>query len=186
MSLPRACSPFVLRSLLGSGCDPSSSIQPLSIKSSTPSAYGRHRVVSKNSRSSCGCRSLTVSIYRGFSKRRSPTPKIGEHHLVSESTIEPPEYVQEQLIKNIHDFVVVVVDFHFQVQTSILGKVSVGVRVLCPEDRPDLVHPPHITRNAHLFSELRTLDTVCERRSGGIWKGSRPERDKQVDGSNPL
>ena len=80
--------------------------------------------------------------------------------------------MQEQLIKHIHNFVVVIVDLHFQVQTCVLGKVSVGVRVLRPEDWSDLVHPPHIARNAHLFSELRALNTVYERRSGGIGRGS--------------
>ena len=52
---------------------------------------------------------------------------------------------------------VVVVNLHFQVQARVLGKVSMSVRVLRAEDRSDFVHPPHITRDAHLFGELRAL-----------------------------
>jgi len=90
-----------------------------------------------------------------------------EHHLVSESIVEPPEYVQEQLIKGVHNFVIVIVDFHFQVQTDVLGKVPVGIRVLRPKDGSDLVHPPHITCNAHLFSELGTLGAIVSARAIG-------------------
>jgi len=100
-----------------------------------------------------------------MSKRRSQISETGEHHLVSEAIVEPPEYVQEQLIKNVHNLVVMVIDLHFQVQTGVLGKVSVGVGVLRPEDGSNLVHPPHITRDAHLFSELRTLGAIRERLS---------------------
>ena len=82
----------------------------------------------------------------------------GERYFVSVVPIESPKYVQEQLIKSVHNLVVVVIDLHFQIQTGVLGKVSVGVRVLCTEDRPNLIHPPHITGDAHLLGQLRTLD----------------------------
>jgi len=91
---------------------------------------------------------------------------IWGYHLVSEVFVKAPEYVQEQLIESVHNLMVVVVDLHFQVQTGVLGKVPVGVRVLRAEDRSDFVHPPHITRDAHLFGELRTLDTNREHLDG--------------------
>ena len=162
-NLPSACSPFVLRSLLGSGCDPSSSIQPLSVKSRTPSAYGRHKVSSKKSRSSWGCRTLTVSIYQDLSEIRCSKFETGENYLISKVLVESSEYVQEQSIESVHNFMIVVVDLHLQVQTGVFSEMSVCVRVLCAEDRSDFVHPSHITRDAHLFSKLRTLDAACER-----------------------
>ena len=85
-----------------------------------------------------------------------------EHHLISKVFVEPSEYVQKQLIEGIHNFVIVVVDLHFQVQTGVLGEMPMGVRIFGAEDRANFVHPPHITRNAHLFSQLRTLDTNGE------------------------
>lgn len=85
-----------------------------------------------------------------------------ERHLISKVMVEPSEYVQKQLIKGVHDFMIVVVDLHFQVQTGVLGEMPMGVRVFGAEDRADFIHPPHITRNAHLFSQLGTLDTNGE------------------------
>jgi len=70
--------------------------------------------------------------------------------------------VQEQLIKSVHNFMVVVVDLHLQVQTGVLSEMPVGVRVLGAEDRSDFVHPSHITRDAHLFSKLGTLGAARE------------------------
>ena len=89
------------------------------------------------------------------------------YYLVSIFPVESPKYVQEQLIKCAHNLVVVVINLHFQVQTGVLGKVSVGIRVLGAEDRPDFVHSPHITSNAHLFGKLRTLRIGDEHMSGG-------------------
>ena len=71
--------------------------------------------------------------------------------------------MQEQLIKSVHNFMIVVVDLHLQVQTGVLSEMPVGVRVLGAEDRSDFVHPSHITRDAHLFSKLRTLGANSER-----------------------
>lgn len=53
---------------------------------------------------------------------------------------------------------VVVVDLHFQIQANVLGKVSVGIRVLCTENRSNLIYSPHITCDTHLFRELGALD----------------------------
>ena len=69
---------------------------------------------------------------------------------------------------------IVVVDLHFQVQTGVLGEVSVSIRVLRAEDRSDFVHPSHITRDAHLFSKLRTLGTNCERLGRDYASGENP------------
>ena len=77
--------------------------------------------------------------------------------------VDSPEYMQEQLIKSVHDFMIVVVDLHFQVQTGVLGEMSMGVRVLRAEDGSNFVHPSHIACDAHLFSQLRTLGKNGER-----------------------
>ena len=61
---------------------------------------------------------------------------------------------------------IVVVDLHFQVQTSVLGEVSVGIRVLRAEDGSNLVYPSHITGDTHLFGKLRALGTNGERAEG--------------------
>ena len=71
--------------------------------------------------------------------------------------VDSPEYVQEQLIKSVHNLMIVVVNLHFQVQTGVLGEMSMGVRVFRAEDRSNFVHPSHVTRDAHLLSQLRTL-----------------------------
>lgn len=121
------------------------------------------------------------------SKCRCPVFEIGELHLISKVSVETPEYVQERLIKSVHNLMVVVVDFHFQVHSGVLGEVPVGVRVLRAKDRSDFVHPPHITRNAHLFGELRTLDANRECLAAkGLGREFGPERDKRADGNNPL
>ena len=60
------------------------------------------------------------------------------------------------------------------------------VRVLRAEDGPDLIHPPHITRDAHLFSELGTLDASRECLDDGDQERILLERDKRADGNNPL
>lgn len=71
--------------------------------------------------------------------------------------------MQEQSIESVHNFMIVVVDLHLQVQTGVFSEMSVGVRVLRAEYRSDFVNPSHITRDAHLFSKLRTLGAACER-----------------------
>jgi hypothetical protein len=69
---------------------------------------------------------------------------------------------------------IVVVDLHFQVQTGVLGEVSVGIRVLRTEDRSDFIHPSHITRDAHLLSKLRTLGVSRERFGRYYASGENP------------
>ena len=52
------------------------------------------------------------------------------------------------------------VDFHLEVQSSVLGHMARRVTVLGTEHGADFVHAVHICRNAHLLVQLRAL---CEK-----------------------
>jgi hypothetical protein len=91
----------------------------------------------------------------------------------------------EQLIEGIHNFVIVIIDLHFQVQTCVFGEVPVGIRVLCAKDGSNLIHPFHITGDAHLLGELRALRVYCECFDNGRQKITLPEQGKLADGNSP-
>ena len=61
------------------------------------------------------------------------------------------EVEQEHLVDHVHDFVVVVLDSHLEIETGELGQVPVGVGVLGPEGGADFVHLLHIGGSGHLL-----------------------------------
>ena len=68
-----------------------------------------------------------------------------------------PENEQEHLVDDVHDLVIVVFESHLEIETGEFGQVPVGVGVLSPKDRSNLVHPLHISSDGHLLSQLRGL-----------------------------
>lgn len=69
------------------------------------------------------------------------------------------EHVLEEVVEEFHDFVIVLLDSHLQIETNELGHVSVCVRVLRTEDRANLVYTLKVSSNRHLLGKLRRL---CE------------------------
>lgn len=83
------------------------------------------------------------------------------------------EDLAENNIEDSEDFVVFLLDSHLDVETGVLGKVSMSVTVLCTKDRSDLrtcqhciiikkgkaclVNTTEISRNCHLLHQLRAL-----------------------------
>jgi len=78
-------------------------------------------------------------------------------HLLPVVVLNTPKDEQEHLVNRVHDLVVVVLEGHLEIETSELGQVSVGVGVLSPEDRTNLVHSLHISGNGHLLGQLGRL-----------------------------
>lgn len=64
------------------------------------------------------------------------------------------EDVAEHLRHDVHQFVVVLVDDHLQIQTCELAHVPVGEGVLRPENRAHFEHPFEVGHHEHLFVEL--------------------------------
>ena len=78
-------------------------------------------------------------------------------HLLPVVVLNTLEDEQEHLVDHVHDLVVVVLESHLEIETGELGQVPVGVGVLSPEYRANLVHPLHISGDGHLLGQLRGL-----------------------------
>lgn len=74
---------------------------------------------------------------------------------------EVGEHVVEQVLSHVQDFVVVLVDTHFQIQADEFGQVAVSVGVLSAEDGSDFEDTLQVTHQGHFLVELGTLSEVA-------------------------
>ena len=70
--------------------------------------------------------------------------------------------MNEKPVEEFHNFVVVFLNSHFEIQSDELGHVAMSVRVFRAEDRSNFVYPLEVGRDGHL---LRKLWRLCEERS---------------------
>ena len=97
-------------------------------------------------------------------KSKSPlSDGSGCAHLGSVIALDSSEDSQQHLVNYVDDFVIVVLNRHFQIQSGKLGQMAVGVRVLRAKYGSDLKYALHVGRDGHLLGELRGL-----REEGGM------------------
>ena len=62
---------------------------------------------------------------------------------------------------DIHNFMIVLLEGHLDIQSSVFSKMPVGIAVLGAEDRPDFVYSLEVGSDTHLLRKLGTLREKC-------------------------